>query len=95
MILSSPPPQFGQRCMSMSNTRLSSRAQLMRPPVSIGDLLSFYARVERVGNTSVTVHVEIYAERNPADLHVVKVTEANLTYVAIDLGGKPRAIPKA
>jgi hypothetical protein len=31
MIFSSPPPQFGQVCMSMSNTRLSSRAQLMRP----------------------------------------------------------------
>ena len=63
-------------------------------PVSIGDLLSFYARVDRVGRTSVTVHVEVYAERNPADLRVVKVTEANLTYVAIDREGKPRAIPR-
>ena len=41
----------------------------------------------------MTVNVEVYAERNPADLHVVKVTEANLTYVAIDLQGKPRPIP--
>ena len=63
--------------------------------MSIGDLLSFYARVERVGRTSVTVNVEVYAERNPADLHVVKVTEANLTYVAIDGNGRPRPIPKA
>ena len=53
-----------------------------------------YARVERVGNTSITVHVEVFAERNPAALHVVKVTEANLTYVAIDNSGQPRAIPK-
>jgi acyl-CoA thioesterase YciA len=68
---------------------------VFKQPVSIGDLLSFYARVERVGRTSVTVHVEVYAERNPADLHVVKVTEANLTYVAIDRDGKPRAIPAA
>ena len=67
---------------------------VFKQPVSIGDLLSFYARVERVGRTSVTVNVEVYAERNPADLHVVKVTEANLTYVAIDLEGQPRAIPK-
>jgi acyl-CoA thioesterase YciA len=67
---------------------------VFKQPVSIGDLLSFYARVERVGTTSVTVHVEVYAERNPADLHVVKVTEANLTYVAIDHDGQPRAIPK-
>ena len=61
--------------------------------MSISDLLSFYAKVERVGRTSVTVNVEVYAERNPADLHVVKVTEANLTYVAIDLNGRPRPIP--
>jgi acyl-CoA thioesterase YciA len=67
---------------------------LFKQPVSVGDLLSFYARVERVGNTSVTVHVEVYAERDPANLHVVKVTEANLTYVAIDDQGKPRPIPR-
>ena len=67
---------------------------IFKQPVSIGDLLSFYARVERVGKNSITVHVEVYAERNPADLHVVKVTEANLTYVAIDLDGKPRQIPQ-
>ncbi|MES1163204.1 MAG: acyl-CoA thioesterase, partial [Rhizobacter sp.] len=58
------------------------------------DLLSFYARVERIGMTSVTVNVEVYAERNPAALQVVKVTEANLTYVAIDHQGKPRDIPR-
>lgn len=67
---------------------------LFKQPVSIGDLLSFYARVMRVGNTSVTVHVEVYAERNPAAPQVVKVTEANLTYVAIDMEGRPRPIPK-
>jgi acyl-CoA thioesterase YciA len=66
---------------------------VFKQPVSIGDLLSFYAKVERVGRTSVTVNVEVYAERNPANLHVVKVTEANLTYVAIDREGQPRAIP--
>jgi acyl-CoA thioesterase YciA len=66
---------------------------VFKQPVSIGDLLSFYATVERVGHTSITVNVEVYAERNPADLHVVKVTEANLTYVAIDRDGKPRPVP--
>jgi acyl-CoA thioesterase YciA len=50
--------------------------------------------VVRVGNTSVTVHVEVYAERNPANLQVVKVTDANITYVAIDHDGQPRLIPK-
>jgi len=66
---------------------------IFKQPVSMGDLLSFYAHVERIGRTSVTVRVEVYAERNPADLQVVKVTEANLTYVAIDMNGKPRPLP--
>ena len=66
---------------------------VFKQPVSVGDLLSFYAKVARIGRTSVTVNVEVYAERNPADLHVVKVTEANLTYVAIDAQGRPRPIP--
>ncbi|MCC7151553.1 MAG: acyl-CoA thioesterase [Rubrivivax sp.] len=60
--------------------------------VSIGDLLSFYARITRVGRTSVTVHVEVWAERNPAAPELVRVTEANLTYVAIDDDGRPRAL---
>nr|WP_232310014.1 acyl-CoA thioesterase [Roseateles depolymerans] len=64
---------------------------IFKQPVSIGDLLSFYAEVKRIGRTSITVHVEVFAERNPANPHVVKVTEANLTYVAIDREGKPRA----
>ncbi len=67
---------------------------VFKQPVSIGDLLSFYARVTRIGNTSVSVHVEVYAERNPADLQVVKVTEADLTYVAIDGQGQPRPVPR-
>ena len=67
---------------------------LFKNPVFVGDLLSFYADVVKVGNTSITVYVEVYAERNPADLHVVKVTEANVTYVAIDRQGQPRQIPK-
>ncbi|HSN33535.1 MAG TPA: acyl-CoA thioesterase [Ideonella sp.] len=67
---------------------------VFKQPVSVGDLLSFYARVERIGTSSVTVHVEVYAERNPAAPHVVKVTEASLTYVAIDAEGRPRALPR-
>jgi len=65
---------------------------IFKQPVSIGDLLSFYVTVTRVGRTSVSVHVEVMAERDPENLHVVKVTEANLTYVAIDREGKPRPI---
>ena len=67
---------------------------IFKQPVSVGDLLSFYARIERIGTTSITVHVEVYAERNPAKPHIVKVTDASLTYVAIDKDGKPRPVPK-
>ena len=67
---------------------------IFKQPVSMGDLLSFYARVTRIGKTSMSVHVEVYAERNPANLQVVKVTEAKVTYVAIDLAGAPRALPR-
>ena len=66
---------------------------VFKQAVSVGDLLSFYAHVLRVGRTSVRVRVEVYAERNPADLHVVKVTEATVTYVAIDRQGQPRPLP--
>lgn len=65
---------------------------VFKQPVSIGDLLSFYAQIQRVGRTSITVNVEVFAERDPVNPHIVKVTEASLTYVAIDHDGKPRVI---
>jgi acyl-CoA thioesterase YciA len=67
---------------------------VFRSAVSVGDLLSFYARVERIGTTSITMHVEVWAERRPSDPLLVKVTEANVTYVATDDEGRPRPIPK-
>ncbi len=67
---------------------------IFKQPVSVGDLLSFYARVDRIGTTSITVHVEVYAERNPSNPYIVKVTDANLTYVAIDGQGRPRPVPR-
>jgi acyl-CoA thioesterase YciA len=68
---------------------------LFKEPVFVGDLLSFYAEVVKVGNTSITVHVEVYAERNRLDAEVVKVTDATLTYVATDAKRKPRVLPAA
>jgi acyl-CoA thioesterase YciA len=67
---------------------------VFKQPVQIGDVLSFYVDVERVGNTSVTVTVEVFAERRPSNPNVVKVTEATLTYVAIDGTGRPRPVPR-
>ena len=65
-----------------------------KQPVQIGDLLSFYAEIVRVGNTSITVGVEVYAQRNPADIEVIKVTEATLTFVATGADRKPRTVPQ-
>ena len=67
---------------------------VFKQPVSLGDLLSFYARVTRIGRSSISVHVEVWAERDPAQVQRVKVTEADLTYVAIDARGQPRAVPR-
>lgn len=65
---------------------------VFKQPVQIGDVVSFYATIKRVGRTSVTVDVEVYSERKRGTM-VVKVTEAELTYVAITLDGKPRELP--
>jgi acyl-CoA thioesterase YciA len=62
--------------------------------VRVGDILSFYASVQRIGRTSITVQVEVFAERYDAQGQYLKVTEANLTYVAIDEQGRPRPIPR-
>ena len=66
---------------------------LFKHPVFVGDLLSFYAEVEKVGRTSVTVRVEVFAQRNRLDIEVVRVTEATLTYVATDDQRQPRPLP--
>lgn len=65
---------------------------LFKQPISVGDVVSFYADIVKVGRTSITVNVEVYAERHPANPLVVKVTEATLTYVAIDGQGEKREI---
>jgi acyl-CoA thioesterase YciA len=64
-----------------------------KQPVFIGDVLSFYCEIVRVGTTSITVNVEVYAQRNPSDVETVKVTEATLTYVATGPDRRPRPVP--
>ncbi len=67
---------------------------IFKQPVRVGDILSFFARVQRIGRTSITVEVEVFAETFRAQGEFVKVTEATLTYVAIDDSGRPREIPR-
>jgi len=57
---------------------------VFKQPVSVGDLVTFYAEILSVGDTSITVDVEVFARRNPENPVVVKVTEARMTFVAID-----------
>jgi len=63
-------------------------------PVFVGDLVSCYAKVINVGRTSLTVEVELYAERNRDKYDCHRVTEATLTYVAVDENRNPRLVPK-
>ena len=60
---------------------------VFKAPIFVGDLVSFYAKTRKVGNTSVTVVVDVEAER--PDGALVDVTSAEIVYVAVDQGGRP------
>jgi acyl-CoA thioesterase YciA len=66
---------------------------VFKQPVFVGDLLSFYATIVKTGTTSVTVLVEVYAQRQRLNTDVVKVTEATLVYVATDATRRSRPLP--
>jgi len=68
---------------------------LFKYPVFVGDLVSFYADIVKTGRTSITVSVEVYAQRMRHANEIVKVTEATLTYVATDESRQPRVLPTA
>jgi acyl-CoA thioesterase YciA len=69
---------------------------VFKEPVFVGDLVSFYARVLKVGRTSITVDVEVFAQRRrKTGTEAVRVTEAQLTYVAVDERRQPRLVPGA
>jgi acyl-CoA thioesterase YciA len=70
------------------------REFIFKQPVRVGDILSFYSELVRIGRTSITVDVEVFAERFGSQGQYVKVTEAKLTYVAIDDAGRPRPVPE-
>lgn len=62
-------------------------------PVYVGDEVSCYAEVIRIGNTSLTLHIEAWVRRALQE-EVIKVTEGTFTFVAIDNDYKPREIPR-
>lgn len=67
---------------------------VFKQPIFVGDIVSFYTNILKVGTTSITVEVEVYAQRDPAKPVCVKVTEATLTYVAVGEDRKPRVVPR-
>ncbi|MBI5007416.1 MAG: acyl-CoA thioesterase [Nitrosomonadales bacterium] len=66
---------------------------VFKQPIFVGDVVSFYTRIIKTGNTSITVDVEVYVQRDPANPKCHKVTEATLTYVAVGDDRKPRPLP--
>lgn len=70
---------------------------VFKQPVFVGDVVSFYAGIVKVGRTSITVDVAVYAQRGLRqgnDEVCIKVTEAVLTYVAVDENRRPRVVPQ-
>lgn len=74
---------------------VSVNSFVFKQPLFMGDVVSFYADIVKVGRTSMTVTVEVYAQRDPVHPTCVKVTEATLTYVAVDENRKSRVVPEA
>lgn len=68
---------------------VSMKEVVFKQPVLVGELVSFYTSLIRIGRTSITVHVWVEADRAGEK---VPVTEAELTYVAIDDAGRPVAV---
>ena len=89
---SEPGPVANRKGIRPSIATVAVNQFTFKQAVSVGDVASLYGRVEKIGRTSITVHMEVWAERNPSQPQLFKVTEANITYVAIDLEGKPRPI---
>ncbi|MBP7179461.1 MAG: acyl-CoA thioesterase [Moraxellaceae bacterium] len=73
-------------------TTVAVESMIFLHPVKIGDVLSCYTNIERVGNTSMKIRIEVWETADPCR-PIVKLTEGVYTYVAIDEDGKPRSVP--
>jgi acyl-CoA thioesterase YciA len=63
-------------------------------PVYVGDLVSFYTRLVKIGRTSITVAVDVFSQASEGQEKRVKVTEAEVTFVNLDENRKPLPIPR-
>jgi acyl-CoA thioesterase YciA len=73
---------------------VAMREVVFHEPVYVGDLVSFYTGLVRIGRTSITVSVEVFAQRGEGTADMVKVTEAEVTFVNLDEERKPLPIPR-
>jgi acyl-CoA thioesterase YciA len=73
---------------------VAMREVVFHEPVHVGDLVSFYTRLVRIGRTSITVSVEVVSRRDEQGAEPVKVTEAEVTIVNLDENRKPLPIPR-
>ena len=81
-----------ERAQSRTVTVALDRMHFIRP-VKIGDVLCVYTDIERIGKSSLDIHVEAWAQRDRSR-RMVKVTEAKLTFVALGADGRPRPLPR-
>ena len=70
------------------------RGVVFHEPVYVGDLVSFYTRLERIGRTSITVSVEVFSQPGEGLGNRVKVTQAEVTYVNLDKNRRPVPIKR-
>jgi acyl-CoA thioesterase YciA len=73
---------------------VAMREVVFHEPVLVGDLVSFYTKLVRIGRTSITVSVEVLSERDEPETRPVKVTEAEVTFVNVDENRRPIPIPR-
>jgi acyl-CoA thioesterase YciA len=73
---------------------VAMREVVFHEPVLVGDLVSFYTKLVKIGRTSITVSVEVVSERDAPHARPVKVTEAEVTFVNVDASRRPVPIPR-
>jgi acyl-CoA thioesterase YciA len=84
---------FASKVAKSRTVTVAIEAMSFRKAVYVGDLVSVYGRLVRIGRTSVTVHLEAWAVRR-REVQPILVTDGNFTYVSIDDQGHPQAIKR-
>jgi acyl-CoA thioesterase YciA len=85
---------FAVKLTKSRSVTVAIEAMNFRKAVYVGDLVSVYAKLVRVGRTSLTVHLEAWAHRR-GELHPFLVTDGNFTYVSIDDHGRPQPVSRS